>query len=176
MGILEPPKGKTSENWEAREQMLLKSTVYGDDVDRPIRKSDGTWTYFAPDIAYHFDKVSRGYDELINVFGADHGGYVKRLTAVVDALSESKVNFVIKLIQMVNVISEDQVLKMSKRAGNFVLLREAIDAVGSDVTRFVMLMRKNDANLDFNFDKVREQSRDNPVFMFNTPMPGYVLC
>lgn len=163
-GVLEPPKGKMPDNWEAREQMLLKSTAYGDDVDRPIKKSDGSWTYFAPDIAYHYDKVSRGYDELINVFGADHGGYVKRLTAVVDALSGSKVSFVIKLIQMVNVISEDQVLKMSKRAGNFVLLREAIDAVGSDVTRFVMLMRKNDANLDFNFDKVREQSRDNPVF------------
>ena len=163
-GILKPPKGKALENWEAREQLLLKSTEYGDDVDRPIKKSDGSWTYFAPDIAYHFDKVSRGYDELINVFGADHGGYVKRLTAVVDALSGGKIPFVVKLIQLVNVISDDEVMKMSKRAGNFVLLREAVKAVGSDVTRFVMLMRKNDAPLDFNFEKVREQSRDNPVF------------
>lgn len=163
-GVLDPPKGKTPEDWEAREQLLLRSTEYGDDVDRPIKKSDGSWTYFAPDIAYHYDKISRGYDELINVFGADHGGYVKRLTAIVDALSEGKIPFVIKLIQLVNVISDDEVLKMSKRAGNFVLLREAVEAVGSDVTRFVMLMRKNDAPLDFNFDKVREQSRDNPVF------------
>ena len=163
-GVLEPPKGKTPIDWEAREQLLLKSTEYGDDVDRPIKKSDGSWTYFAPDIAYHFDKVSRGYDELINIFGADHGGYVKRLTAVVDALSGGKTAFVIKLIQLVNVISNDEVMKMSKRAGNFVLLREAVEAVGSDVTRFVMLMRKNDAPLDFNFEKVREQSRDNPVF------------
>ena len=163
-GIPEPPRGKASGNWEAREQILLRSTAYGDDVDRPIRKSDGSWTYLAPDIAHHHDKILRGYDELINVFGADHGGYVKRLTTVVDALSEGKTGFVIKLIQMVNVISEDQVLKMSKRAGNFVLLREAIDAVGPDVTRFVMLMRRNDASLDFNFDRVREQSRENPVF------------
>ncbi len=163
-GVLAPPKGKVSMDWEAREQLLLKSTEYGDDVDRPIKKSDGSWTYFAPDIAYHFDKVSRGYDELINVFGADHGGYVKRLTAVVDALSEGKVPFVVKLIQQVNVISDDEILKMSKRAGNFVLLREAVAEVGSDVTRFVMLMRKNDAPLDFDFEKVCEQSRDNPVF------------
>ncbi len=163
-GVLEPPKAKRSEDWEAREQLLLKSTEYGDDVDRPIQKSDGSWTYFAPDIAYHYDKVSRGYDELINVFGSDHGGYVKRLTAVVDALSNGNMSFVIKLIQQVNVISQDEVLKMSKRAGNFVLLRDAVMAVGSDVTRFVMLMRKNDVPLDFNFEKVQEQSKDNPVF------------
>ena len=163
-GVLEPPKGRAPEDWEPRHQALFKSTEHGDDVDRPIKKSDGSWTYFAPDIAYHYDKVSRGYDELINVFGADHGGYCKRLKAVVSALSDEKMPFDIKLIQLVRVASADGPQKMSKRAGEFVKLRDAVSAVGSDVLRFVMLTRKNDAPLDFNFDEIREQSKDNPVF------------
>ena len=163
-GVLQPPKGKISSEWEPREQILFRSTLHGDDTDRPIMKADGSWTYFAPDIAYHFDKINRGYDKLINIFGSDHSGYCKRLKAVVSALSDDTTEFDIKLIQLVNVVSGDAVQKMSKRAGNFVRLREAVDAVGADVTRFVMLMRRNDAPLDFNFVKVREQSRDNPVF------------
>ncbi len=163
-GILPPPKGGGTEDWEPREQTLFRSTAHGDDVDRPIRKSDGSWTYFAPDIAYHYDKIARGYDGLINVFGADHSGYTKRLKAVVSALSDDQMPFDVKLTQLVRVIRAGGAQKMSKRAGEFVELREAVSAVGSDVTRFVMLMRKNDAKLDFDFDKVREQSKDNPVF------------
>ncbi len=163
-GVLEPPKGKKPEDWEPREQTLFKSTEYGDDVDRPVMKSDGAWTYFAPDIAYHFDKVSRGFDELIDIFGADHGGYVKRMKAAVAALSESRVPLDIKLMQLVKLKRGDEELKMSKRAGTFVTLRDVVEMVGPDVTRFVMLTRKNDAPLDFDVDKVREQSKDNPVF------------
>lgn len=163
-GTLEPPKGKTPEDWEPREQTLFKSTDYGDDVDRPIMKSDGGWTYFAPDIAYHYDKVTRGYDQLIDVFGADHGGYVKRMKAAVAALSENKVPLDIKLIQLVRLFKNDEPFKMSKRAGTFITLRDVVDQVGADVTRFVMLTRKNDAPLDFDFDKALEQSKDNPVF------------
>ncbi len=163
-GVLEPPKGNVPEDWEPRQQTLFKATAHGDDTDRPIRKSDGTWTYFASDIAYHYSKISRGYDELINVFGADHGGYVKRLKAVVSALSDGTMPLDIKLTQLVRVIDGDGSAKMSKRAGQFVELREAVDAVGPDVTRFVMLMRKNDAQLEFNFAEVTAQSRDNPVF------------
>lgn len=163
-GTLEPPKGKLPDDWEAREQTLFKSTDFGDDQDRPIQKNDGAWTYFAPDIAYHYDKVERGYDALINVFGADHGGYVKRMKAAVHALSGGKVPLDIKLTQLVKLFKNGEEFKMSKRAGNFVTLRDLIDEVGSDVTRFVMLTRKNDAPLDFDFDKVMEQSRDNPVF------------
>jgi arginyl-tRNA synthetase len=163
-GVLEPPKGKMPEDWEPREQLLFKSTAHGDDVDRPIQKSDGAWTYFAPDIAYHYDKVKRGFDEIIDVFGADHGGYVKRMKAAVSALSDGKVGCDIKLIQLVKLIKNGEELKMSKRAGNFVTLRDVVEEVGADVTRFVMLTRKNDASLDFDFDKVLEQSKDNPVF------------
>ena len=163
-GTLEPPKGKLPEDWEPREQTLFRSTAHGDDVDRPIQKSDGSWTYFAPDIAYHFDKVSRGFDALIDVFGADHGGYVKRMKAAVSALSDGKVPLDIKLTQLVKLWKNGEPFKMSKRAGNFVMLRDLVDMVGSDVTRFHMLTRKNDAPLDFDFDKVREQSKDNPVF------------
>jgi arginyl-tRNA synthetase len=163
-GTLEPPKGKTPEDWEPREQTLFKSTDYGDDVDRPIMKSDGAWTYFAPDIAYHYDKVQRGFDALIDVFGADHGGYVKRMKAAVSALSEGRVPLDIKLTQLVKLYQNGQPFKMSKRAGTFVTLRDVVDLVGADVTRFVMLTRKNDAPLDFDLDKVREQSKDNPVF------------
>ncbi|NKX44827.1 arginine--tRNA ligase [Roseicyclus persicicus] len=163
-GVLEPPKGKTPEDWEPRSQTLFKSTGYGDDVDRPVMKSDGSWTYFAPDIAYHYDKISRGFDELIDIFGADHGGYVKRMKAAVAALSGNRVPLDINLMQLVKLRRGDQELKMSKRAGTFVTLRDVVDMVGPDVTRFVMLTRKNDAPLDFDVDKVREQSKDNPVF------------
>ena len=163
-GVLEPPKGKKPEDWEPREQTLFKSTEHGDDVDRPVKKSDGSWTYFAPDIAYHFDKVSRGFDALIDVFGADHGGYVKRMKAAVSALSDGKVPLDIKLTQLVKLYKNGEPFKMSKRAGTFVTLRDVVDQVGPDVTRFHMLTRKNDAPLDFDFDKVLEQSKDNPVF------------
>lgn len=163
-GVLEPPKGKMPEDWEPREQTLFKSTEHGDDVDRPVKKSDGAWTYFAPDIAYHYDKVIRGFDALIDVFGADHGGYVKRMKAAVSALSDGKVPLDIKLTQLVKLYKNGEPFKMSKRAGTFVTLRDVVDQVGSDVTRFVMLTRKNDAPLDFDFDKVLEQSRENPVF------------
>ncbi|KGM48732.1 arginine--tRNA ligase [Pseudooceanicola atlanticus] len=163
-GTLEPPKGKVPEDWEPREQTLFKSTEHGDDVDRPIMKSDGSWTYFAPDIAYHYDKISRGYDLLIDVFGADHGGYVKRMKAAVSALSDTRVPVDIKLCQLVKLFKDGEPFKMSKRAGTFITLRDVVDEVGPDVTRFVMLTRKNDAPLDFDFDKVLEQSRENPVF------------
>ncbi len=163
-GVLPPPKGAVQEDWEPREQALFRSTLHGDDVDRPVLKADGSWTYFAADLAYHYNKVTRGFDELINVFGADHGGYVKRIRAAVSALSEGKTPIDIKLTQLVRVIKDGGAQKMSKRAGEFVQLREAVEAVGTDVTRFTMLMRKNDAQLDFDFDKVREQSKDNPVF------------
>ena len=163
-GVLEPPKGKKPDDWEPREQTLFKSTEHGDDVDRPVMKSDGSWTYFAPDIAYHYDKVSRGFDALIDIFGADHGGYVKRMKAAVSALSDGKVPLDIKLTQLVKLFKNGEPFKMSKRAGTFVTLRDVVDQVGPDVTRFVMLTRKNDAMLDFDFDKVMEQSRENPVF------------
>ncbi|MGR3513387.1 MAG: arginine--tRNA ligase [Paracoccaceae bacterium] len=163
-GTLEPPKGKVPEDWEPREQTLFKSTAHGDDVDRPIMKSDGSWTYFAPDIAYHWDKIKRGYDELIDIFGADHGGYVKRMNAAVSALSDGRVPLDIKLAQLVKLYKNGEPFKMSKRAGTFILLSDVVEQVGPDVTRFVMLTRKNDAPLDFDFDKVTEQSKDNPVF------------
>ena len=163
-GVLEPPKGKKPEDWEPREQTLFKSTEHGDDVDRPVMKSDGAWTYFAPDIAYHYDKVSRGFDMLIDVFGADHGGYVKRMKAAVSALSDGKVPLDIKLTQLVRLFKNGEPFKMSKRAGTFVTLRDVVDQVGAGATRFHMLTRKNDAPLDFDFDKVLEQSKDNPVF------------
>jgi len=163
-GVLEPPKGKTPEDWEPRVQTLFRSTAHGDDVDRPVMKSDGAWTYFAPDIAYHWDKIERGYDALIDIFGADHGGYVKRMKAAVSALSDGRVPIEIKLVQLVKLFKNGEPFKMSKRAGTFVTLRDVVDEVGPDVTRFVMLTRKNDAALDFDFDKVLEQSRDNPVW------------
>ncbi|QHQ34263.1 arginine--tRNA ligase [Algicella marina] len=163
-GRLEPPKGKLPEDWEAREQTLFRSTAHGDDVDRPVKKSDGAWTYFAPDIAYHYDKVERGFDALIDVFGADHGGYVKRMQAAVSALSDGRVPLDIKLTQLVKLYKNGEPFKMSKRAGTFVTLRDVIDEVGADVTRFTMLTRKNDAPLDFDFAKATEQSKDNPVF------------
>ncbi|MFA5582005.1 MAG: arginine--tRNA ligase, partial [Paracoccaceae bacterium] len=163
-GVLEPPKGKMPEDWEPREQTLFRSTLHGDDVDRPVKKSDGGWTYFAPDIAYHYDKITRGYDQLIDVFGADHGGYVKRMKAAVSALSGGKVPLDVKLVQLVKLFQNGEPFKMSKRAGTFVTLRDVVEQAGADVTRFHMLTRKNDAPLDFDFAKVLEQSKDNPVF------------
>ena len=163
-GVLDPPKGKTPDDWEPRRQTLFRSTAFGDDVDRPVMKSDGTWTYFAPDIAYHFDKIGRGFDALINVFGADHGGYVKRLKAVVGALSGNRVPLDVKLIQLVKLWKGGEPFKMSKRAGTFVTLRDVVEQAGADVTRFIMLTRKNDVALDFDFARVLEQSKDNPVF------------
>jgi arginyl-tRNA synthetase len=163
-GTLAPPKGKEPEDWEPRVQTLFRSTAHGDDVDRPVMKSDGGWTYFAPDIAYHYDKVQRGFDELIDIFGADHGGYVKRMKAAVSALSGGRVPLDIKLIQLVKLWKGGEPFKMSKRAGTFVTLRDVVEMAGAEVTRFIMLTRKNDAALDFDFDKVLEQSKDNPVF------------
>ncbi|MEP0153440.1 arginine--tRNA ligase [Pseudophaeobacter sp.] len=163
-GVLEPPKGKKPDDWEPREQTLFKSTDHGDDVDRAVKKSDGAWTYFAPDIAYHYDKISRGFDELIDVLGADHGGYVKRMKAAVSALSDGKVPLDIKLCQLVKLFKDGQEFKMSKRAGTFVTLRDVVDAVGPDVTRFMLLTRKNDQGFDFDLDKALEQSKDNPIF------------
>ena len=163
-GVLEPPKGKTPEDWEPRPQTLFRSTEYGDDVDRPIKKSDNSYTYFATDIAYHFDKYRRGFRTMVDVWGADHGGYVKRLQAAVKALTGDEGELDVKLCRMVNLMDGGQPLKMSKRAGRFVTMRDVMDEVGRDVFRFIMLTRKNDAPLDFDLQKVKEQSKDNPVF------------
>ncbi len=163
-GVLEPPKGKTPEDWEPRPQLLFKATQFGDDVDRALKKSDGSWTYFAGDMAYHLDKFRRGFATMINVWGADHGGYVKRMTSGVKALTEGKGDLDVKLCQLVNLKRGGELVKMSKRSGTFVTLREVIEEVGKDVVRFIMLTRKNDATLDFDLVEVMEQSRDNPVF------------
>ena len=163
-GTLEKPKGKTVEDWEPREQMLFKSSLFGDEVDRPLKKSNGEWTYFANDIAYHYDKYKRGSNQLIDILGADHGGYVKRMNASVKALTSNKAEFNAKLCQMVKLVKNGEQLKMSKRSGNFITLEEMVNEVGSDSIRFMMMYRKNEAPLEFDFDKVTEQSKDNPVF------------
>jgi len=163
-GVLDPPKGKTPDDWEPRPQLLFKATQFGDEVDRPLKKSNGTWTYFAGDIAYHKDKVDRGFTDLVNVWGADHGGYVKRVQAALKALTADKGQLDVQLCQMVRVLNNGEPVRMSKRAGTFVTLRDLIDEVGRDVVRFIMLTRKNDAPLDFDYVKVTEKSRDNPVF------------
>jgi arginyl-tRNA synthetase len=163
-GRLPPPKGQPVEDWEDREQTLFKSTAFGDDVDRPLMKSDGSYTYFASDIAYHKTKIDRGYAFLIDVWGADHGGYVKRMRAAVEALSEGRVGLDVKLCQLVRLMRNGEPVKMSKRSGDFVTLREVVDEVGVDAVRFMMLFRKNDAALEFDLSKVIEQSKDNPVF------------
>ena len=164
VGVLEPPKGKTPDDWEPRPQTLFRATQFGDDVDRALKKSDGSWTYFAPDIAYHFEKFQRGYAQMIDVFGADHGGYVKRMTAAVAAITGGKGALDVKICQLVRLLRDGEQVKMSKRSGNFVTLREVVDEVGRDAVRFMMLYRKNDAPLDFDFARVTEQSKDNPVF------------
>ena len=163
-GVLEPPKGMLPEDWEPRPQTLFRSSQFGDDVDRPLKKSDGSWTYFAADIAYHLDKYRRGFSEMIDVWGADHGGYVKRMQAAVTALTEGKGSLDVKLCQLVNLFDGGQPVRMSKRAGTFITLRDVVDEVGRNVFRFIMLTRRNDQALDFDFAKVMEQSKDNPVF------------
>ena len=163
-GVLEPPKGKKPEDWEARPQTLFKAIEFGDDLDRPLKKSDGSWTYFASDIAYHRDKYKRGFTNQIDVWGADHGGYVKRMQAAVNAVTEGNAALDVKICQLVKLMDKGEPVKMSKRSGNFVTLRNLVDEVGKDVVRFIMLTRKNDASLDFDLTAVTEQSRDNPVW------------
>ena len=164
LGRLEPPKGAPVEDWEDREQTLFRSSRFGDDVDRPLLKSDGSYTYFASDIAYHRTKIARGFNEIVDVMGADHGGYLKRMTAAVAAFSGGTVKFDMRFCQLVRLMRDGVPVKMSKRSGEFVTLREVLDEVGSDAVRFIMLMRKNDATLDFDLAKVVEQSHNNPVF------------
>jgi arginyl-tRNA synthetase len=163
-GRLPPPKGGPVEDYEDREQTLFRATAFGDDVDRPLIKSDGSYTYFASDIAYHRDKFERGFSNLIDVFGADHGGYIKRMQAAVKAISAGKATLDVKVVQLVRLLRNGEPVKMSKRAGEFITLREVVDEVGRDAVRFMMLFRKNDAVLDFDLAKVIEQSRENPVF------------
>jgi arginyl-tRNA synthetase len=163
-GRLPPPKGAPVEDYEDREQTLFRATAYGDDVDRPLLKSDGSYTYFASDIAYHKNKFDRGFRSLVDVWGADHGGYIKRMQAAVKAVTSGNAALDVKIVQLVKLLRNGEPVKMSKRSGDFVTLREVVDEVGSDAVRFMMLFRKNDAVLDFDLAKVREQSKDNPVF------------
>ncbi|CEJ13379.1 Arginine--tRNA ligase [bacterium YEK0313] len=163
-GVLERPKGADAEDWEEREQTLFRATAFGDDVDRPLMKSDGSYTYFASDIAYHKDKADRGFLDQIDVWGADHGGYVKRMQAALKAITSGRASLDVKLVQLVRLFRGGEPVRMSKRSGDFVTLREVVDEVGRDVVRFMMLFRKNDATLDFDLAKVLEQSKDNPVF------------
>jgi arginyl-tRNA synthetase len=163
-GRLPPPKGAPVEDWEDREQTLFRATDFGDDVDRPLKKSDGSYTYFASDIAYHKSKFDRGFRDMIDVWGADHGGYVKRMNAAVKAVSHGDAALDVKIVQLVRLLRAGEPVKMSKRAGDFITLGEVVDEVGRDPVRFMMLYRKNDASLDFDLAKVIEQSRDNPVF------------
>ena len=163
-GRLPPPKGAVEEDWEDREQTLFRTTEFGDDVDRPLKKSDGSYTYFASDIAYHKSKLDRGFRNMIDVWGADHGGYIRRMKAAVSAVSGGAASLDVKIVQLVKLLRAGAPVKMSKRSGDFVTLREVVDEVGVDAVRFMMLYRKNDAPLDFDLAKVIEQSRDNPVF------------
>jgi arginyl-tRNA synthetase len=163
-GKLEKPKGHDDDEWEDRLQTLFKSTAFGDDEDRALQKSDGSYTYFAGDVAYHYDKLSRGFRHLINVFGADHVGYIPRIKAVVAALSDKRADLDVKVVQLVRLFKAGEPFKMSKRAGTFVTLRDVVDEVGRDPVRYMMLYRKNQETLDFDFAKVTEQSKDNPVF------------
>ena len=163
-GTLPPPKGQLPDDWEDREQTLFRSTDFGDDVDRPLRKSDGSYTYFASDIAYHYDKYLRGFRDMIDVWGADHGGYVRRMQAAVKAITGGEGGLDVKICQLVRLMRAGEPVKMSKRSGDFVTLRDLVEEVGPDPIRFMMVYRKNDAPMDFDFQKVTEQSRDNPVF------------
>lgn len=163
-GVLEKPKGHDLEDWEERPQLLFRATNYGDDVDRPLQKSDGSWTYFAGDIAYHYDKYCRGFKTMIDILGADHVGYVKRIQAATRAITGNKGHCEVKTCQLVNFMENGQAIRMSKRSGNFITLRDVIDRVGKDATRFIMMTRHQDMLMDFDFAKVIEQSKDNPVF------------
>ncbi len=163
-GYLGKPKGKESENWASRKEMLFCSTKFGDDVDRALKKEDGSWTYFASDVAYHFDKISRGFNNIIVELGSDHSGYIKRLKAVVSALSDNKAKIEVKLHNIVNFFENGKPVKMSKRSGNFLTVKDVVEKVGRDITRFMMLTQRNDVVLDFDFAKVKEQSKGNPIF------------
>lgn len=163
-GILPAPKGKVDENWEEKEQMLFRSSNYGDDQDRPIKKNDGSWSYLAADLAYAKNKIDRGFDSLVYILGADHSGYIKRINAVIDAFGKGKVRSDVRTNQLVNFVKEGQPIKMSKRSGNFMTVHDVVKEVGTDIIRFIMLTRRSDMVLDFDFDKVKEQSKDNPVF------------
>jgi len=163
-GYLEPPKGEMDKTWKKTKRLIFKSTLFGDDTDRAMQKNDGSWTYFANDVGYHMDKVDRNYDYLINVLGADHTGYTKRITAAVNALSENKVKLNCKVCQLVKLYKNGKPFKMSKRAGDFISAQDLLNEVNKDSIRFMMLNRSNDVELDFDFDKVLEKSKDNPVF------------
>ena len=163
-GYLDPPKGEENKNWKKTKRLIFKSTIFGDDTDRALQKDDGSWTYFANDIAYHSDKNSRNYNYLINILGADHTGYIKRLTAATKALSDNKTILICKVCQLVKLFKNGKPFKMSKRAGDFISVKELLDEVDKDSIRFMMLFRSNDVELDFDFDKVREKTRENPIF------------
>jgi arginyl-tRNA synthetase len=173
IGTIDPPKGMVVEEWESRPQLLFRATLFGDDLDRPLQKSDGSWTYFANDIAYHYDKYSRSSSHLINVWGADHIGYVKRTKAAVKAISNNQADLDVMICQLVNLLESGEAIKMSKRAGSFVTLKSIVEEVGKDVLRFMMLTRKNDMPLDFDFAAVKEFSKENPVFYVNY---AYARC
>ena len=163
-GYLQPPKGENSDNWKKIKRLIFKSTIFGDDTDRALQKNDGSWTYFANDIAYHMDKVNRNYENLINILGADHTGYIKRITAAVTALSEDKIKLNCKVCQLVKLYKNGEPYKMSKRAGEFISTQDLLNEVERDQIRFMMLNRSNDVELDFDFEKVKEKTKDNPVF------------
>ena len=163
-GKIKAPEGEDNSNWIEREQLLFKSTDFGDDKDRPLQKADKTWTYFASDVAYHFTKLNRNYDILINILGADHAGYIKRITSVVEALSGEKNKLICKVSQLVKLIKDGKPFKMSKRKGDYITVEDLIEEVGKDATRFIMLNRSNDAEIDFDFTKVKEKSKDNPLY------------
>ena len=163
-GFLEPPKGEINENWKKTKRLIFKSTLFGDDNDRALQKNDGSWTYFANDVAYHLDKVNRNYNNIINILGADHTGYVKRITAAVSALSDNKTKINCKVCQLVKLYKNGEPFKMSKRAGDFISVQDLLSEVDKDQIRFMMLNRSNDVELDFDFDKVKEKTKDNPVF------------
>ncbi len=163
-GFLDPPKGETDKNWKKIERLIFKSSLFGDDSDRALQKNDGSWTYFANDVAYHMDKVKRGYQNLVNVLGADHTGYIKRITAAVSALSEKKIKLYCKVCQLVKLYKNEKPFKMSKRAGDFISVQDLLKEVDKDPIRFMMLNRSNDVEIDFDFDKVKEKTKENPVF------------
>ena len=163
-GYLKPPKGEINENWKKTKRLIFKSTLFGDDSNRALQKNDGSWTYFANDVAYHMDKVSRNYENLVNILGADHIGYIKRITAAVTALSENKIKLDCKVCQLVKLFKNGEPYKMSKRAGEFISAQDLLKEVKKDQLRFMMLNRSNDVELDFDFDKVKEKSKENPVF------------
>ena len=164
VGYLEPPKGEINKNWKKIKRLIFKSTLFGDDTDRALQKNDGSWTYFANDVAYHMNKVNRNYKNLVNVLGADHTGYIKRITAAVSALSENKIKLNCKVCQLVKLFKSGKPFKMSKRAGDFISVQDLLNEVNKDLIRFMMLNRSNDVELDFDFDKVKEKTKDNPVF------------